>query len=108
MFLITIDCAGTEKACPVPDGVETVALSGHWITPGLIDAHVHFSQTGWADGRPDASFDTSADEIFAGRNEPAPSTDLRRDLAICASNELRYGAESDASAASKSPMLETG
>ena len=25
-----------------------------WITPGLIDAHVHFSQTGWADGRPDA------------------------------------------------------
>jgi imidazolonepropionase-like amidohydrolase len=22
--------------------------------PGLIDAHVHFSQTGWADGRPDA------------------------------------------------------
>jgi imidazolonepropionase-like amidohydrolase len=26
-----------------------------WITPGLVDAHVHFSQTGWADGRPDAS-----------------------------------------------------
>src|SRR5687767_15187280 len=21
---------------------------------GLVDAHVHFSQTGWADGRPDA------------------------------------------------------
>ena len=29
-------------------------LNGAWITPGLIDAHVHFSQTGWADGRPDA------------------------------------------------------
>ncbi len=25
-----------------------------WLTPGLIDAHVHFSQTGWADGRPDS------------------------------------------------------
>src|SRR5262249_22871352 len=23
-------------------------------TPGLIDSHVHFSQTGWADGRPDS------------------------------------------------------
>jgi imidazolonepropionase-like amidohydrolase len=31
-------------------------VSGAWIVPGLIDAHVHFSQTGWADGRPD-SFD---------------------------------------------------
>jgi len=25
-----------------------------WIAPGLIDSHVHFSQTGWADGRPDS------------------------------------------------------
>jgi imidazolonepropionase-like amidohydrolase len=25
-----------------------------WIVPGIVDAHVHFSQTGWADGRPDA------------------------------------------------------
>src|SRR4029078_2230541 len=24
-----------------------------FVTPGLVDAHVHFSQTGWADGRPD-------------------------------------------------------
>jgi imidazolonepropionase-like amidohydrolase len=49
-----IDCAGPRAACPVPDGVDTVDLKGHWITPGLIDAHVHFSQTGWADGRPDS------------------------------------------------------
>jgi imidazolonepropionase-like amidohydrolase len=28
--------------------------SGLWLTPGLVDAHVHFSQTGWADGRPDS------------------------------------------------------
>ena len=49
-----IDCAGTRAQCPVPAGVTTIDASGLWVTPGLIDAHVHFSQTGWADGRPDA------------------------------------------------------
>jgi len=49
-----IDCAGPRSACPVPEGVDVVDLKGLWITPGLIDAHVHFSQTGWADGRPDS------------------------------------------------------
>jgi imidazolonepropionase-like amidohydrolase len=48
-----IECAGPRAACPVPAGVGAVDLRGQWITPGLIDAHVHFSQTGWADGRPD-------------------------------------------------------
>src|SRR5687768_16680689 len=28
-------------------------VTGRFITPGLVDAHVHFSQTGWVDGRPD-------------------------------------------------------
>ena len=46
-----IECAGK---CEVPVGVDAVDAHGMWITPGLIDAHVHFSQTGWADGRPDA------------------------------------------------------
>ncbi len=46
-----IDCAGR---CAVPAGVTVVDGRGMWITPGLVDAHVHFSQTGWADGRPDA------------------------------------------------------
>lgn len=49
-----IECAGSRSACPVPAGVEVTDLAGHWITPGIVDAHVHFSQTGWADGRPDA------------------------------------------------------
>ncbi len=49
-----IDCAGTRSACPVPRGVGVTDLSGSFLSPGLVDAHVHFSQTGWADGRPDA------------------------------------------------------
>jgi imidazolonepropionase-like amidohydrolase len=55
-----IDCAGSRARCPVPDGLETLDVSGKWITPGLIDAHVHFAQTGWVDGRPDA-FDVRKD-----------------------------------------------
>jgi imidazolonepropionase-like amidohydrolase len=49
-----VACAGTRAACPVPAGAEVTDLRGSWLTPGLVDAHVHFSQTGWADGRPDA------------------------------------------------------
>jgi imidazolonepropionase-like amidohydrolase len=47
-----IECAGA--GCEIPRGVAVTDVSGMWITPGLVDAHVHFSQTGWADGRPDA------------------------------------------------------
>lgn len=50
-----IDCAGPRAACEVPAGIDTVDLRGHWITPGLIDAHVHLSQSGWADSRPDTA-----------------------------------------------------
>lgn len=49
-----IACAGTRQECPVPEGVRTVDAAGGWVVPGLVDAHVHFSQTGWADGRPDS------------------------------------------------------
>ncbi len=49
-----IACAGPAGECPVPDDAEVVDASGRWITPGLVDAHVHYSQTGWADGRPDS------------------------------------------------------
>ena len=47
-----IECAG--RGCVIPKGVETLDARGMWIAPGVVDAHVHFSQTGWADGRPDA------------------------------------------------------
>lgn len=46
-----IACVGR---CEVGADVHTVDARGKWIIPGLVDAHVHYSQTGWADGRPDA------------------------------------------------------
>lgn len=47
-----IECAGAD--CAVPAGIDVLDARGMFVTPGLVDAHVHFSQTGWADGRPDA------------------------------------------------------
>ena len=48
-------CAGAlGKACTPPPGVEVVRVDGGFIAPGLIDAHVHYSQSGWVDARPDA------------------------------------------------------
>jgi imidazolonepropionase-like amidohydrolase len=49
-----IACAGARATCPVPTDADTVSARGKWVIPGLIDTHVHFSQTGWVDGRPDA------------------------------------------------------
>jgi imidazolonepropionase-like amidohydrolase len=60
-----IACVGTRAACPVPPGVETRDLSGRWIIPGLVDGHVHYSQTGWSDGRPDQGDDLRADYPYA-------------------------------------------
>jgi len=49
-----IEYAGPRRGQTIPAGVDTMDVRGKWITPGLVDAHVHYSQTGWADGRPDA------------------------------------------------------
>ena len=49
-----IVCAGPSTACIPPPTTEVVRADGAFVVPGLIDAHVHYSQTGWVDGRPDA------------------------------------------------------
>jgi imidazolonepropionase-like amidohydrolase len=49
-----IACAGARPQCTPPADAEIVNASGQWAIPGLIDAHVHYSQTAWAEGRPDA------------------------------------------------------
>ncbi len=43
-----------DASLEVPVGAEAIDLKGKFITPGLVDAHVHFAQTGFVDGRPDA------------------------------------------------------
>lgn len=48
-----LTCVGTLAQCPMPAGATRVDVTGRFVTPGLVDAHVHFSQTGWVDGRPD-------------------------------------------------------
>ena len=53
-----VACAGSAAACPVPAGAETVDLAGQFVAPGLVDAHVHFGQTGWLDGRPESRVGT--------------------------------------------------
>ena len=49
-----IVCAGAAATCAPPPTAEVVRIEGAFVAPGLIDAHVHYSQTGWVDGRPDA------------------------------------------------------
>ena len=49
-----IACAGPRARCAPGAGARVVDVRGRWIVPGLVDAHVHYSQTGWVDGRPDA------------------------------------------------------
>ncbi len=42
-----------HEVVETPAGAKVIDARGKYIIPGLIDAHVHFSQTGWVDGRPD-------------------------------------------------------
>ncbi len=49
-----IEAVGQADAIEIPDSAVVQQLDGMWIIPGLVDAHVHFGQSGWFDGRPDA------------------------------------------------------
>lgn len=49
-----IDCVGKAEECSIPLGSEVIDAAGKYITPGLVDAHMHFFQTGFFDSRPDA------------------------------------------------------
>jgi imidazolonepropionase-like amidohydrolase len=56
IVLVTRDrlaCVGTAAQCPIPADAKRIDVGGRFLTPGLVDAHVHLSQTGWIDGRPD-------------------------------------------------------
>src|SRR5690348_2615475 len=44
---------GARNDVRVPKNAQTVDARGKWVIPGLIDAHVHFSQSGGIYTRPD-------------------------------------------------------
>ena len=48
-----IAAIGPGNRVPVPAGAEVIKVHGKWIIPGLIDAHVHFFQSGGLYTRPD-------------------------------------------------------
>ncbi|MCB7481561.1 amidohydrolase family protein [Christiangramia sediminis] len=39
----------------IPENTQIIDVSGKYIMPGLVDAHIHFFQTGFFDSRPDAA-----------------------------------------------------
>lgn len=43
-----------DETTGIPDNSTINDFTGKYITPGLIDAHMHFFQTGFFDSRPDA------------------------------------------------------
>ena len=49
-----IESVGPRNQVAMPAGIDTLDARGRFVVPGLIDTHVHYSQTGWVDGRPDA------------------------------------------------------
>jgi len=50
----TIEQVGPSDRIKIPPGVRVIDGAGKWVMPGLVDAHVHFFQTGGLYTRPDA------------------------------------------------------
>ena len=48
-----ITAVGPRARVGLPKGITIVDGRGKWVTPGLVDAHVHFFQSGGAYTRPD-------------------------------------------------------
>ncbi|MEO1054809.1 MAG: amidohydrolase family protein [Bacteroidota bacterium] len=49
-----IERVGKAKKVKIPEGAEIIDAQGKWVIPGIIDAHVHFFQSGGLYTRPDA------------------------------------------------------
>ena len=48
-----IVAAGPRGAVVVPEGAQVIDVSEQWIVPGLVDAHIHYFQSGGLYTRPD-------------------------------------------------------
>jgi imidazolonepropionase-like amidohydrolase len=51
----TIRALGPAASTPVPAGAQVIDGRGKWVIPGLVDAHVHFFQSGNLYTRPDVA-----------------------------------------------------
>jgi imidazolonepropionase-like amidohydrolase len=51
-----ISAFGPSKSVPIPTGTTVISAQGQWITPGLVDVHVHFFESGRSYSKP-AIFD---------------------------------------------------
>jgi imidazolonepropionase-like amidohydrolase len=50
-----IERVGPSRSTPVPQGATRIEGKGRWVIPGLVDAHVHFFQSGNLYTRPDVA-----------------------------------------------------
>jgi len=50
-----IEAVGPSASARVPAGARIIDARGQWVTPGLIDGHVHFFQSGNLYARPDVA-----------------------------------------------------
>jgi imidazolonepropionase-like amidohydrolase len=71
-----ITCVGSRGQCPLPQGSRIVDAKSRFVAPGLIDAHVHYAQTGWFDGSP-AGFEVS--RIYPKAEVDQRAADSRHD-----------------------------
>jgi imidazolonepropionase-like amidohydrolase len=49
----TIEQTGPSDRIRIPEGARVIDATGKWVMPGMVDAHVHFFQTGGLYTRPD-------------------------------------------------------
>lgn len=83
-----IEQVGPRAKVKIPEGAARVEASGKYLIPGLIDAHVHFFQSGGLYTRPDA-FDLRAIHPYAEDQRA-----IRAGLATTFERYLRCGVTS--------------
>jgi imidazolonepropionase-like amidohydrolase len=48
-----IEAVGPASTISIPSGAKVIDIVGRWVVPGLVDSHMHFSQSGSLYTRPD-------------------------------------------------------
>jgi imidazolonepropionase-like amidohydrolase len=88
-----VAAAGPRTTTPIPKSARIVDVSGRWIIPGMIDAHVHFHETGriyTAPGAIDLTKVVSYDDEIAWMKKRVPVT-LARYLCAGVTSAISVG-----------------